>query len=110
MPKTTVIIVRLISILIGSTAPVGNWQSLLSSVTRLLELNYEKDLMNALKEPITNRRVNLVLEYVNSRFVDTIAAVELHRAENGEYPDVPSKDVLDLCKQFTSAVRAIKAC
>jgi len=66
--------------------------------------------MNALTEPVTERRLSLAMEYVNSRLVDTIAAVELHRAENGVYPDEPSRDVLALCKQFTSAVRAIKAC
>ena len=73
-------------------------------------MGYEKLLMDALLESLTDHKLNLVLEYANSRLVDQMLAAVLHKEENGEYPSEVPEGVLDLLRRFTCAVAAIKEC
>ena len=86
----------------------SQWKILQEVADKLLEKGYEKKLMEALKSPLADRRLSLALEYVTCRLQDDIAAADVKLGENGSSSG-PSEEVLDLCKKFMAAVKAIKS-
>lgn len=73
-----------------------------------MAVGHEKALMEALTESLADHKLNLVLEYANSRLVDQMLAAVMHKEENGVYPSEVSEEVLELLRRFTSIVAAIK--
>jgi hypothetical protein len=99
------------------------WESLLSSVNKLIEKNYEENLLSLVKQQVQNKQLDAGLEFAYRHCQDVLRSTEAEAADgaNGAAAGNGAQDgharacvshlpadIRDLCKSFVAAVDELK--